>query len=487
VYYEEGDKGRVSSEAFTDSDGDECIKVTWYKSGLTNDELVSSWMTSMKITQQSRPLIMGDEVEALPGSRCEGQAGVYYEPGDRGRISSGVFQDSDGDQCVKVTWYKSGRTNDEIAHAWMKSFRLVTGDGDLVSSSLVDEMEEAVKDSTVQSGKPMELISGQPKSAAMGLYHFMRVKDPFASDSTEKIEHEVYQFCENLRDAAMILLCLESAPEKAEQIENVYGADRIEEAKNDIAYYRKVSWLPSDASPLEVAARVDAETMGNLKYILHETCSEMYVEGPNAIRDKGRGNVDLGDFMKDTHVKEAELTKAHVVALRFYTTPAFKYLNSPLRHTANFYDVEKPHPLPATVAFISEGIKKLRAAYAIKVESGLATSKLTLWRGLKNMSLPDGFLKNQKGGTELAPMSTTMDLAVATRYACSADSLLLKISLDNFMQYGADLQWLSAFPGEAEVLYPPLTYLQPTNREPQVIELSSGHKYTVYEVKPIIP
>ena len=30
------------------------------------------------------------------------------------------------------------------------------------------------------------------------------------------------------------------------------------------------------------------------------------------------------------------------------------------------------------------------------------------------------------------------------------------------MQYGADLQWLSAFPSEAEVLYPPLSYLQPT-------------------------
>tara|TARA_B110001452_G_scaffold188767_1_gene159065 strand:+ start:358 stop:579 length:222 start_codon:yes stop_codon:yes gene_type:complete len=30
------------------------------------------------------------------------------------------------------------------------------------------------------------------------------------------------------------------------------------------------------------------------------------------------------------------------------------------------------------------------------------------------------------------------------------------------LQYGADIQWLSAFPEEAEVLYPPLTYLQPT-------------------------
>ena len=54
------------------------------------------------------------------------------------------------------------------------------------------------------------------------------------------------------------------------------------------------------------------------------------------------------------------------------------------------------------------------------------------------------------------------------------------------MQYGAELKWLSAFPGEEEVLYPPLTYLQPTGRE-QRITLRGGHTFKVYEVKPTLP
>lgn len=487
VYYEPGDRGRVSSVVYTDDDGDECIKITWYGSGKTNDELVASWMSSVKITQKARPLVLGDEVQALPGSRFGGKKGVYYEAGDKGRISSNMFLDSDGDQCIKVTWYKSGRTNDEIANTWMKSFKLVTNEGMLVSDELKDTMEDAAKNQNVLPGKPAELISGQPKSAAMGLYHYMRVKDPFAADSADSIEHEVKEFVKRLKDYAVLLGFLENSPEMHDKIAAVYGVEQIAKAKEDIGYFKKVSRLPEDATPLDVAAKVADETQGNLEYILYEACSEIYVEGPNAIRDTGRGHMTLSGFMDHANVHDAELTKAHVVALRFYTTPAYKYLNSPLRSTSDFYDKDKPHPLPKTVAYISEGIKKLRASYAIRVEQGQATSKLVLWRGLKNMALPDDFLKNQKGGTELAPMSTTTDLSVATKYACSGESVLLKISLDNFMQYGADLQWLSAFPGEEEVLYPPLTYLQPTTREPQVIQLSTGHKFTVYEVKPTIP
>ena len=33
------------------------------------------------------------------------------------------------------------------------------------------------------------------------------------------------------------------------------------------------------------------------------------------------------------------------------------------------------------------------------------------------------------------------------------------------MERGADIAFLSAFPGEAEALFPPLTYLKPTGRQ----------------------
>ena len=48
-------------------------------------------------------------------------------------------------------------------------------------------------------------------------------------------------------------------------------------------------------------------------------------------------------------------------------------------------------------------------------------------------------------------MSTTTNLAIAAQYGVSRGSLVLKLKVDNFMQYGADVKWLSAFPTEAEV------------------------------------
>ena len=44
----------------------------------------------------------------------------------------------------------------------------------------------------------------------------------------------------------------------------------------------------------------------------------------------------------------------------------------------------------------------------------------------------------------------------------------------------ADLQWLSAFPNEAEILFPPLTYMQP-NGKVQVVEID-GYHFTIVEV-----
>ena len=51
---------------------------------------------------------------------------------------------------------------------------------------------------------------------------------------------------------------------------------------------------------------------------------------------------------------------------------------------------------------------------------------------------------------------------------------------------GAELKWLSAFPGEEEVLFPPLTYLQPTGRE-QHIDLDGGCSFHVVEVQAYLP
>ena len=85
---------------------------------------------------------------------------------------------------------------------------------------------------------------------------------------------------------------------------------------------------------------------------------------------------------------------------------------------------------------------------------------------------------------QLAPMSTTSDIATAVSYSFSKESLIFRIVAHNGLMRGADIQWLSAFPGEKEFLYPPLTYLQPTGKR-QVVELH-GIRFTILEVVPTL-
>lgn len=75
---------------------------------------------------------------------------------------------------------------------------------------------------------------------------------------------------------------------------------------------------------------------------------------------------------------------------------------------------------------------------------------------------------------------------IQVRYSISANSLLFKIVAPNFMAAGAELQWLSAFPSEAEMLYPPLTYLQATGRTARVSVERDGQQlhFSVVEVIP---
>ena len=63
-------------------------------------------------------------------------------------------------------------------------------------------------------------------------------------------------------------------------------------------------------------------------------------------------------------------------------------------------------------------------------------------------------------------MSTTTKLEVAIKYAASRSSVLLKLNTSSFMQRGADLSYLSCFPTESEILFPPLTFLEPVATRP---------------------
>ena len=83
-------------------------------------------------------------------------------------------------------------------------------------------------------------------------------------------------------------------------------------------------------------------------------------------------------------------------------------------------------------------------------------------------------------------MSTTTDVSVAISYAVKKDTrsaLLFRFVTRNKLERGADVQWLSMFPGEAETLFPPLTFVQRTKKrsEPQVV-VHNGVTVSVVEL-----
>ena len=113
----------------------------------------------------------------------------------------------------------------------------------------------------------------------------------------------------------------------------------------------------------------------------------------------------------------------------------------------------------------------------------------TRLRSWKNLQSAAEFLEH--GGSEAALMSTTSELEVAVGYALLPHSLLFKIRTPTFMQRGADISFLSAFPAEAEFLSPPLTFLKPTGRS-EVVPVTPHTwgggggtvQFTVIEVEP---
>ena len=218
----------------------------------------------------------------------------------------------------------------------------------------------------------------------------------------------------------------------------------------------EVDRFASDSTDPAVQQAVeDAKDL--LDYICSKKREPRKKDYPNGTVDGGTLK-SLQDFQTTPQAVRAKLSVAELVALRFYTTTAYQFMNNPLRDGT-------PCLLPVTTYFAYNGIKKLRRMHV--GTDGTSLGKAELWRGLRNRELSDGF--TQRGGTELAFMSTTRDLRVAVHYCLIKEhaprSLVFKVVAPDFMSMGADVQWLSTFPGEAEIVYPPLTYLKPTGRE----------------------
>ena len=135
-----------------------------------------------------------------------------------------------------------------------------------------------------------------------------------------------------------------------------------------------------------------------------------------------------------------------------------------------------------TMQYLTEGISKLRAVeVSHKGRHHGHTETIDLWRGMRNVRVPDEFMS--AGGTMHAPMSTSLDVHVAVQYAMSEHPLLLKLVTKSFMQRGANMKPFSCFPSEREMLFSPMTFLRPTGSVAH-LRFEEGVTITVVEVEP---
>jgi hypothetical protein len=89
---------------------------------------------------------------------------------------------------------------------------------------------------------------------------------------------------------------------------------------------------------------------------------------------------------------------------------------------------------------------------------------------LQNLEISEGF--KLQGGTELGCISTSTSKEIVAGDANADQPLVFRVVSGLFMSCLFDVSWLSVYPAEKEILYPPLTYLEYGSTTP--IPNSSG-------------
>uniref|UniRef100_A0A7S3AUF5 Mono(ADP-ribosyl)transferase n=1 Tax=Haptolina ericina TaxID=156174 RepID=A0A7S3AUF5_9EUKA len=160
------------------------------------------------------------------------------------------------------------------------------------------------------------------------------------------------------------------------------------------------------------------------------------------------------------------LVLVEFIGARLYTGPCYRKYNSVLRGVSG------------QVPFLLEAWKELCSGN--KYETTLhvisaAISKLCKIQTANMLfrapggALPQQFLQkndfNVMGGVELAFMSCTTSRDVALDYAVTSNASVLFQIQEGYVDRGADLSWLSQYPHEKEITFPPLTTLEVKSKQ----------------------
>lgn len=200
----------------------------------------------------------------------------------------------------------------------------------------------------------------------------------------------------------------------------------------------------------EGGALVDA-----YNYVVNQPADEDLTTG----REARHANWTLRDF-HEAAPREAGLSLVEVGVLRMYTHEFFRPWNDALRCCG-----QALHDWATCVTILYGAIIKLSAVITRKARSNEVVRKV--WRGVSETtrSLPRDFYEptwsnnRTPGGAELGFMSTSTDTQTARDFVENGTSgSVLELEFDAASR-GADVQFLSVWPAEQEVLFPPCTMI----------------------------
>ena len=172
-------------------------------------------------------------------------------------------------------------------------------------------------------------------------------------------------------------------------------------------------------------------------------------------------------MLKSAEVEKAKLVAEEVVALRLLTGPMHEVYNLTLRGGGVGAEDGKGLHFATTCLLISSGLAKLaRVGAALKGDA--------LYRGLcgGGEQFAAGLLEKDGKGfasvVDLSFLSVTENRAEAERHAARADAAggeqgglqtILEIKVGK-TSMGSSVGWLSQYPEEEEIVYPPRTHLE---------------------------
>ena len=153
------------------------------------------------------------------------------------------------------------------------------------------------------------------------------------------------------------------------------------------------------------------------------------------------------------------------IAGRLYTGPMYEKYNAALRQASGAPILVERFKKQCHDNLYSTTIHAINSC-VIKLSK--LTQAVKVWRGFKGATLPRQFFEPNdagvRGGIEYGFSSTTTDRDQAVIYASGNQSTIFEMQM-GMVDRGADLSWLSQYPHELEVLFPPLTGLEALSTE----------------------